>query len=82
MKERLRSHEDGDRQMVDILLEARHRGLDAVSAACTEALGTGLCSSDMILNILARRCERAVAAQVETPEGLKLGTEPQADCTR
>ena len=82
VKERLGRLEDGDRQMVDILLEARHRGLDAVSAACAEALEAGLCSSDVILNILARRCERTASAQVETPQGLKLGCEPQADCKR
>ena len=82
VKERPGRLDDGDRQMVDILLEARHRGLDAVSAACAEALEAGPCSSDVILNILARCCERTASAQVETPQGPKPGCEPQADCKR
>jgi len=46
---------NGDRQMVDILGAVLIDGLEAVEAACSEALGEGVHSADVILNILARR---------------------------
>src|SRR6201987_3648585 len=46
---------DGDRQFVDILAAVLSDGLSAVEAACLEALAAGTHSSDVVLNILARR---------------------------
>ena len=40
--------------MVHILLGARDHGLEAICAACAEALETGSCNADLILNIAAR----------------------------
>jgi hypothetical protein len=79
---KLKSVPDGDRQMVDILNAVLSDGLAAVEAACTEALGAGLFSRDVILNILARRRDPATAATVLTPEALKLRHQPEADCAR
>lgn len=50
---------NGDRQMVDILSVVLTDGLEAVEAACAEALAEGVHSADVILNILARRREPA-----------------------
>lgn len=56
--------------------------MEAVEAACAEALGEGVHSADVILNILARRREPEPPAPIATPEALKLAHEPIADCAR
>jgi len=63
---------NGDRQMVDILGAVLTDGLDSVEAACAEALGEGVHSADVILNILARRREPAPPLTIATPEALRL----------
>jgi transposase len=73
---------DGDRQMVDILAAVLSDGLPAVEAACHEALGQNVHSAGVILNILSRRREPALAITIMTPEALRLRHEPAADCAR
>ena len=73
---------DGDRQMVDILAAVPGDGLVAVEAACAEALAGGVHSSDVILNILARRRPSPTAALIPTPQALCLAHHPTADCGR
>ena len=68
--------------MVDILNAVLTDGLSAVEAACTEALGHGVHSADVILNILARQREPAPPANIMTPAALKLRHAPIADCAR
>lgn len=58
----------GDRQMVDILGAVPGDGLEAVEAACAEALSEGVHSADVILNILARRREPPPPDAIATPE--------------
>ena len=55
VRARLARHEDGDRQVVKILAAVLEDGLEAVEAACAEALAEGTSSADVVLNILARR---------------------------
>jgi len=57
-------------------------GLDAVEAACAEALSAKLFSRDVVLNILARQRDAAPAQSVATPAALTLAIEPAADCAR
>jgi hypothetical protein len=52
----------GDRQLVKVLAAVLTDGLAAVEAACGEALGDGVHSADVILNILARRRDPGPAA--------------------
>ena len=73
---------DGDRQMVEILTSVLSDGLAAVEAACAEALGQGVYSAAVILNILARRREITAPITIMTPEALKLKHAPTADCAR
>jgi transposase len=74
---------DGDRQFVDVLTAVLSDGLPAVEAACLEALGQGVHSSDVILNILARRREPAAPiTTIVTPDALRLRHAPAADCAR
>jgi hypothetical protein len=70
---------NGDRQMVEILGVVLTDGLDAVEAACAEALAEGVHSASVILNILARRREPATPLTITTPEALRLNCEPAAD---
>ncbi len=73
---------DGDRQMVGLLTAALDDGLEAVEAACFQALEAGTHSADVILNILARRREPARVITIDTPDALRLQHEPAADCAR
>jgi hypothetical protein len=68
--------------MVSILTAVLSDGLPAVEAACAEALREGVCSADVILNILARRREPEPPLTIMTPQALRLRLEPQADCAR
>jgi hypothetical protein len=72
----------GDRQMVAILAAVLEDGLLAVEAACAEALGQGVHSASVILNILARKKDPEPAVTTITPEALRLRHAPAADCAR
>ena len=82
VRRKLAAVDDGDRQMVDLLSAVLTDGLAAVEAACAEALHDGVHSSDVIINILARRREPAPAITILTPDALRLRHEPAADCAR
>lgn len=82
IQRRLKRAADGDRQMVDILNAVLIDGLPAVEAACAEALAGGVSSSDVVLNLLARRNMPAQVANVLTPQALTLSQAPLADCAR
>ena len=82
VRRRLKAADDGDRQMVLILTAVLSDGLDAVEAACQQALAENVCSSAVVLNILARRRDPAPAVTILTPDALRLRHEPQADCAR
>ena len=83
VRRRLASHPDGDRQFVGILGAVLADGLDAVEAACAEALGAGLFSRDVVLNVLARRREPVPPTAAGLPLiGPQLTIAPVADCAR
>jgi transposase len=83
MRQALRLHADGDRQFVGILDGIARYGLEAVCAACTEALATGTASRDVVLNRLSRTQD---APEVPCTESLAhlptLTTLPLANCRR
>jgi len=83
IRRKLTGVDDGNRQMVSVLTAVLHDGLPAVEAACIEALRDGVCSADVILNILARQREPAAPMTIlTTPQALRLSHEPVADCAR
>jgi len=82
VRRKLAGVHDGGRQMVDILAAVLTDGLNAVEAACAEALRANLHSADVILNILARQREHAAPLTILTPDALRLRHEPAADCAR
>jgi hypothetical protein len=82
VRRRLAGHTDGDRQMVGILTAITSDGVDAVEAACAEALAGGPVSSDVIINILTRQRQPPAPLNIVTPDVLRLRHEPRADCAR
>jgi transposase len=82
VRQKLRSVEDGDRQMVKILAAVLTDGLEAVEVACAEALSAGLCSSDVVLNVLSRQRPPTASATIPVPPELALRQVPVADCAR
>lgn len=82
VRRKLAAVSGGDRQMVEILAAVLSDGLQAVEAACAEALGEGVHSAAVILNILARHRQPATPNAIPTPDGLRLSHEPAADCAR
>jgi transposase len=82
VRRKLATADDGNRQMVNILAAVLTDGLPAVEAACAEALGQGVHSADVILNVLARRRDPGPPATILTPAALTLHHAPVADCAR
>jgi transposase len=82
VRRKLAGSNDGDRQMVAILAAVLSDGLPAVAAACAEALTQGVHSSDVILNILARRRDPGPVPTIPAPDALTLRHPPRADCAR
>jgi transposase len=82
VRRKLKSSDDGDRQMVKVLSAVLSDGLTAVEAACTEALAGSVHSADVILNILARQRDPEPAVTILTPDALRLQHAPIADCAR
>lgn len=72
----------GDRQMVGIPGAVLTDGIDAVEAACAEALSHNVHSAGVVLNILARHREPPPPLTITTPDALKPDCEPIADCNR
>ena len=73
---------DGDRQFAAILATILTDGLDAVEAACVEALTAGPCSRDVVLTILARRRTPPPSPPATVPAALTLTIVPAANCNR
>ena len=82
VRARLSRHRDGERHMVAVLAAVLEDGLEAVKAACGEALDSGTCSADVVLNLLARRRDPKPCEPIETPQSLRLRHPPMADCQR
>jgi hypothetical protein len=82
VRRKLARHADGDRQFVAILDAVVQDGLEAVEAACREALASHSVSADVILALLARLRDSARPASIDLPAALALAHEPRADCSR
>jgi hypothetical protein len=77
--------------MVQILSMIPIDGLDAVDAACAEALSEGVPAASVVINILARHREPPPPLAIDTPAAsrwkracgtTRLACEPVADCKR
>ena len=72
----------GDREMVDILALVLHHDEQAVLCAVELALESGFASKQHVLNLLSRLVEPPPPAPMDTPVGLALAEEPQANVHR
>ena len=72
----------GDREMVDILALVLHHDEQTVLCAVELALETGAPSKQHVINILNRLLEATAPAPIDTPAGLSLTAEPQANVDR
>ena len=82
VQRKLERQPGGDRQVVEILGAILTDGIDAVEAACVEALSHNVHSAGVVLNILARHREPPPPLNIATPDALKLTCEPAANCDR
>lgn len=83
MRESLGRHCDGDRQFVGILGKIAVYGLDAVEAACGEALKQRVPSRDVVINILSRTHDDPPVPNLGAVDNFPVLTyEPLADCSR
>ena len=83
IRQSLGKSSDGDRQFVGILGAISIYGIEAVVAACSEALNAGIASRDVVLNILSRVHDAPEVADCTMPPHLpELKSPPLADCNR
>lgn len=82
VRERLAKHLGGDRQFVEILSMVALYALEAVSAACAEALDEQVVSSEHVVNLLHRAAAPPAPPPLQVPDALKLSIEPAANCDR
>ncbi|MBN5380574.1 IS21 family transposase [Serratia marcescens] len=82
VKEVLLTQSKGDRGFAEILLVARSTGLEALDVACQLALEYGKPSVAVILNELRRLTEPQRNKDTNVSLGLKLKTDPEANCDR
>jgi hypothetical protein len=83
IRQLLGRHSDGDRQFVGILNAVSIYGLNAVAAACAEAISAGTSSRDVVLNTLSRQHDEPDVCACEPPLHLpELKDLPLADCSR
>lgn len=72
----------GDREMVDVLALVLHHDEATVLRAVELALESGAASKLHVLNILSRLIDGVNPAPIETPKGLALTVEPEANVSR
>ena len=83
LREALGRHADGDRQFVGILGAVPTYGLEAVAAACAEALTVHAPSRAVVLTLLSRAHDAPALPACDLPAHLPiLQTPPVANCQR
>jgi len=80
VRQRLKHHRDSDRQFVKVLGRVLDHGLDAVEAACAEALAAGIANGDVILTSSPGNASRRQrpASPRPTPCGSRSSLRPIA----
>ena len=78
----LRRYSDWDRQFVGILTAVPHFGLQAVEAACLQALKMKTVSKEVVLNLLYRGEDKESVHDFDPGAHLQLKCQPVADCSR
>ncbi len=83
IRQALSRRHDGDRQFVGILGAIAIYGLEAVTAACSDALAMGIASRDVVLTMLSRIHDVPDMTECDMPSHLpELKAPPLANCSR
>ncbi len=82
VRDRLLKQAQGDRAFVELLLQIKTCGLEAVEVACALTLESGFVTSAIVMNELRRLTDPPVPEHLHLPEQLQLRMEPQANCAR
>ena len=77
-----RRYSDWDRQFVGILTAVPHFGVQAVDAACLQALKMKTVSKEVVLNLLYRGEDKESMHDFDPGTHLQLKCQPVADCRR
>lgn len=78
----LMKNKGGDKAFVSILLAISGHGLEAVEAACRQAISEKIIQADYIINRLNYLKEQEKPAEIQTPDWLKLAKEPLSNTVR
>jgi hypothetical protein len=82
VRDQLLKQPKGDKAFVEVLVIAKEAGLEAMEAACTLTLESGVINASIIINELRRLLEPPRVKTLTTVESLLLQVEPTADCGR
>jgi len=82
VRRRLERTAGGDRGFVSLLCAIRDFGMDAVAAACADALAEGVMETEWILNRISHTSADVAPERVVVADSLTLNEEPAADCKR
>lgn len=82
IRRKLEGLDGGDKAFVSLLCAVRDFGIEAVAAACADALAEGVIQTEWILNRLSRTAAQTVLEQISVADSLALNEEPEADCQR
>ncbi len=77
IRNKLKSHKDGDKQFINILQFISKWGLEEVAQACNSAIAAGGCSAQLVKQYL----EPSVQESIEESEFIKLNNPPDDDCS-
>lgn len=82
IKDHYMKSKGGDREFVDLLLQAQEHGMDAVEMACELAVEQNTLRLPAVINLINQLVEPVIAPLTETYDYPRLTAPPQADCKR
>lgn len=82
VRRRLEKQTGGDRQFVNILIQAQQHGIEVIDNACKDALKNKTVQGEVVLNTIARLLDPSPVNAVTVPLSLKIKLEPTTDCSR
>lgn len=81
VQRKLERQPGGDRQFVNILIQAQQHGIDIVDSACKDVLKNRTVQGEVVLNTIARLLDPSPVDEVTVPISLQINVEPTTDCS-
>lgn len=82
VQRKLEKQTGGDRQFVNILIQAQQHGIEVIDQACKSALKNKTVQGEVIINNIARLLDPSPIDEVTVPASLQISVEPTTDCSR